>query len=108
MCRLDRAALFRYYRGLVVCWGSRILMKETEQKIKPVPLKKAGLFSRSGLRFMLQGMRRKHVPPLLQMTEVECGLTCLAMVLSYHGRKTSVSELRARFGGGRDGFSALG
>jgi ATP-binding cassette subfamily B protein len=48
------------------------------------------------------------VPPLLQMTEVECGLTCLAMMLSYHGRKTSVSELRARFGSGRDGFSALG
>jgi HlyB family type I secretion system ABC transporter len=50
----------------------------------------------------------KRVSPLLQMTEVECGLTCLAMVLSYHGRKTSVSELRSRFGGGRDGSSALG
>src|SRR5690242_16844249 len=83
-------------------------MKETEQRIKIVPQKKAGPFSRSGLQLMLQGMCRRRVPPLLQMTRVECGLTCLAMMLSYHGRKTSVSELRARFGSGRDGFSALG
>lgn len=85
-------------------------MKETEQKIKSVPLKmkKSGLLSRASLQIVLQGIGRRRVPPLLQMTEVECGLTCLAMMLSYHGRKTSVSELRARFGGGRDGFSALG
>src|SRR5581483_6774972 len=85
-------------------------MKETEQKIKSVPLKmkKAGFLSRASMQFVLQGIGRRRVPPLLQMTEVECGLTCLAMMLSYHGRKTSVSELRARFGGGRDGFSALG
>src|SRR5579884_1090433 len=85
-------------------------MKDTEQKLKALPpsLKKAGLLSRFGLQFLRQALRRRRVPPLLQMTQVECGLTCLAMLLSYHGRQTSVSELRARFGGGRDGFSALG
>jgi ATP-binding cassette, subfamily B, bacterial len=83
-------------------------MKETEQNIQAVPGKSSGLFSGSTLGSLLQGIVGKRVPPLLQMTEVECGLTCLAMMLSYHGRKTSVSELRSRFGGGRDGSSALG
>jgi HlyB family type I secretion system ABC transporter len=82
-------------------------MKETEQNIQTVPRKISGLFSGSTLWSLLQGIVGKRVPPLLQMTEVECGLTCLAMMLSYHGRKTSVSELRSRFGGGRDGSSAL-
>jgi len=53
-------------------------------------------------------LRRRHVRPLAQMSKVECGLTCLAMMLTYHGRKTSVSELRTRFSVGRDGSSALG
>jgi ATP-binding cassette subfamily B protein len=83
-------------------------MKETEREIKLVSQKKAGPFSRFGVWLIVQGMRRRRVPALLQMTAVECGLTCLAMLLSYHGRKTSVAELRVRFGGGRDGFSALG
>lgn len=83
-------------------------MKETEQNIQIVPGKSSALFSGSTLRPLLQGIVGKRVSPLLQMTEVECGLTCLAMVLSYHGRQTSVSELRSRFGGGRDGSSALG
>ena len=42
------------------------------------------------------------------MTEVECGLTCLTMILNYHGSRVSLSELRKRTGVGRDGLSALG
>jgi HlyB family type I secretion system ABC transporter len=49
---------------------------------------------------------RKHVPEILQMSQVECGLTSLAMILCYYGRKTSVSELRTTYGVGRDGASA--
>ncbi|GCF06934.1 NHLP family bacteriocin export ABC transporter peptidase/permease/ATPase [Dictyobacter arantiisoli] len=49
----------------------------------------------------------KRVPVLLQMSEVECGLASLAMVLSYHGRETSISELRTLYGASRDGVSAL-
>ncbi|MBV9230606.1 MAG: peptidase domain-containing ABC transporter, partial [Chloroflexi bacterium] len=54
-----------------------------------------------------QKIRKRRVPQLTQMNMVECGLACLAMILSYYGRKTSVSELRTRCGVGRDGLSAL-
>jgi ABC-type bacteriocin/lantibiotic exporter with double-glycine peptidase domain len=47
------------------------------------------------------------VPEITQMSAVECGLACLAMVLSYHGRLTSITDLRAQSGLGRDGLSAL-
>lgn len=52
-------------------------------------------------------LKRQRVPVLRQMTAVECGAASLAMILSYHGRKTSVSEMRERCGVGRDGLSAL-
>jgi ABC-type bacteriocin/lantibiotic exporter with double-glycine peptidase domain len=41
------------------------------------------------------------------MSEVECGLACLAMILGYHGRRLSLSELRTGSAIGRDGTSAL-
>ena len=40
------------------------------------------------------------------MNEVECGAACLAMILSYYGRKTLIAEIRERCGIGRDGLSA--
>lgn len=51
-------------------------------------------------------MFRRKVPELLQMNAVECGAACLAMILSYYGRKTSVSEVYKDTGIGRDGLSA--
>jgi HlyB family type I secretion system ABC transporter len=50
---------------------------------------------------------RRRVPPVLQLTAVECGAACLAMVLSYYGRQTRVTEIRNGYGIGRDGLSAL-
>ncbi|MFL5629183.1 MAG: peptidase domain-containing ABC transporter [Ktedonobacteraceae bacterium] len=50
---------------------------------------------------------RKRVPVLTQMSMVECGAASLAMILSYYGRKTSVSEVREKCNVGRDGLSAL-
>lgn len=50
---------------------------------------------------------RRKVPELLQMNAVECGAACLAMILSYYGRKTSISEVHKNAGVGRDGLSAL-
>src|SRR5260221_6317289 len=50
--------------------------------------------------------RRRRVPVLLQMSVVECAAACLAMILSYYGRKTPVAECRTCFGMGRDGVSA--
>lgn len=55
-----------------------------------------------------QRIHRKRVPELRQMSQVECGLACLAMILSYYGRKTSLSDIRMHYGVGRDGLSALG
>jgi len=42
-----------------------------------------------------------------QMSAVECGACCLAMILNYYGHATSVSEVQERCGVGRDGLSAL-
>ncbi|MEV6812025.1 peptidase domain-containing ABC transporter [Micromonospora sp. NPDC051296] len=50
---------------------------------------------------------RRRVPVRLQLTTVECGAACLAMVLSHHGRRTSVSHTRQRCAPGRGGVSAL-
>lgn len=54
-----------------------------------------------------QSLRQRRVPLLLQVSMVECGAACLAMLLCYYGRKTSISEVRERCGMGRDGLSAL-
>ncbi|MEO7021081.1 MAG: peptidase domain-containing ABC transporter [Ktedonobacteraceae bacterium] len=59
------------------------------------------------VRTLARKMHRQRVPAITQMSAVECGLACLAMVLSYHGRQTSISELRSQSGLGRDGLSAL-
>jgi len=52
-------------------------------------------------------MFRRKVPELLQMSAVECGAACLAMILSYYGRKTSISEIYQMAGPGRNGLSVL-
>jgi ATP-binding cassette subfamily B protein len=50
--------------------------------------------------------RSRPIPVILQMTAVECGAACLAMILSFWGRATRVSELRDAWGIGRDGVTA--
>lgn len=50
---------------------------------------------------------RRRVPVLRQMSTVECGAACLAMMLSYYGRKTSIPEASNYLGIGRDGTTAL-
>ncbi|MBV9256747.1 MAG: hypothetical protein JO215_01880, partial [Ktedonobacteraceae bacterium] len=52
--------------------------------------------------------RKSRIPVLQQISMVECGAACLAMLLSYYGRKTTISEIREQCGIGRDGLSALG
>ena len=70
------------------------IQKNTQEKI---PRRRASTRKKWGHR----------VPQLSQMTMVECGAACLAMVLSYYGRKTSVSEVSTHCEIGRDGLSAL-
>src|SRR5438105_126211 len=48
----------------------------------------------------------RRVPVVLQMSAVECGAACLAMILSYYGRKTAITDCRECFAIGRDGVSA--
>ncbi|MEV7009125.1 peptidase domain-containing ABC transporter [Streptosporangium sp. NPDC051022] len=48
----------------------------------------------------------RRVPVVLQNTATECGAACLAMVLSYHGRRVSLQEISDRLQIGRDGLSA--
>lgn len=61
---------------------------------------KAHIFS------VVRNLRTRPLPVMLQLSEVECGAACLAMVLSYYGRKTHVSECREQIGTGRDGVTA--
>ena len=58
-------------------------------------------------RTFLRSTFSKRVPVQNQMGIVECGAACLAMILTYHGRSTNVSEVREKCGVGRDGLSAL-
>lgn len=55
----------------------------------------------------MKGVRRPRVPVVHQLSAAECGAACLSMILSYHGRETSLSECRERLGIGRDGVTAL-
>lgn len=48
------------------------------------------------------------MPIILQLNDVECGLACLAMIVSYHGQKTSLSACREFCATGRDGLTAQG
>jgi len=45
-----------------------------------------------------------RVPFVQQHSATECGLACMAMILGYYGRATSLAELRELFPVGRDGF----
>ncbi|MBZ4329957.1 peptidase domain-containing ABC transporter [Corallococcus sp. AS-1-12] len=50
--------------------------------------------------------RRRSIPEIRQMTVADCGAACLAMVLGYHGRETSLEDVRAVTGVARDGTTA--
>src|SRR5947199_9992889 len=82
-------------------------MKENVQTQQPV---EAPSFFAFFLRYILPIIKRtlwhKRVPVVTQMTRVECGIACLAMIFSYYGRPTSLAELRTKLGAGRDGLSA--
>jgi ATP-binding cassette subfamily B protein len=76
--------------------------REQKARVQKTPAK------RSWTKTVRASIFRRHVPVLHQMSMVECGAACLAMILTYYGRKTSVSEVAERCGVGRDGLSALG
>lgn len=51
--------------------------------------------------------RRRRVPEMRQVTAVECGAACVAMILTYYGYSASAGEVFERCGVGRDGLTAL-
>jgi len=51
--------------------------------------------------------RRRRVPVVLQMTTTQCGAACLTMVLRFHGRAVSLTEVAEQMDLGRNGASAL-
>lgn len=50
--------------------------------------------------------RPRRMPVVLQLTPLECGAACLAMIGSYHGRGTTLREARQLLDPGRDGSNA--
>lgn len=58
------------------------------------------------LKARVERLHRRRVPVVLQLSAVECGAACLAMILGYHGRKTRVADCRECCSVGRDGVSA--
>jgi ABC-type bacteriocin/lantibiotic exporter with double-glycine peptidase domain len=48
----------------------------------------------------------RRVPVVLQLSRVECGAACLAMILGFHGRQTSLTECSQACIAGRDGATA--
>jgi len=52
------------------------------------------------------GKKKKRIPHVQQMEWTDCGAACLAMVLGFHGRETSLSEVRENLEVSRDGVSA--
>lgn len=62
----------------------------------------------SGVKSLHKRFRlKRRVPEILQLEATECGAACLAMVLRYYGCQTTISEIREKCGGGRDGLNAL-
>jgi len=52
-------------------------------------------------------LRPRHVPPVLQLNDTECGAACLSMVLGFHGKQVATARLREAIGVQRDGADAL-
>lgn len=52
-------------------------------------------------------LRKRKVPFIEQMQQSECGLCCLAMILSYYSYEVGLPELRRKADGGRNGTNLL-
>jgi ABC-type bacteriocin/lantibiotic exporter with double-glycine peptidase domain len=51
--------------------------------------------------------RRRRIPFIQQTAATDCGAACLAMVLGYHGKAVSLSQVREATGVSRHGTSAF-
>lgn len=53
-------------------------------------------------------LRRRRIPYIAQLTQVDCGAACLAMVLGYYGRTVGLDEVHMAAGLSTHGISARG
>jgi len=89
----------------VPAWRQRAVVKVAWT----VRLREAIVHSLALLQLWLMSrlrLRPGKVPVVMQFSATECGAACLAMILSYFGRRTDVSEVRALMQIGRDGVTA--
>lgn len=54
---------------------------------------------------LLKFKSKQHLPVIVQSEAAECGIACLAMIMSYHGFTTDLSSLRQRFSVSSHGIS---
>ena len=80
----------------------RMMESETRELRVPAPQSSSTARSRKRRR-----RKRRRVPEIRQVTAVECGAACIAMILNYYGYATGVTEVLERCGVGRDGLTAL-
>jgi ABC-type bacteriocin/lantibiotic exporter with double-glycine peptidase domain len=78
--------------------------QERDEENRPAAAQPLHLRFPSLLRLGLS--QKRQVPFIQQLTDTECGLACLAMILGYHGREVSLEQMRDVCGAARDGLSA--
>lgn len=61
------------------------------------PARRSQVVSRAAPTSALRFSFRSRLPVLLQNEVAECGLACIAMIASYHGHRTTLTELRQRY-----------
>jgi ATP-binding cassette subfamily B protein len=80
--------------------------KPLEREIVAFPRVGCGPLVRSMLDSIRKLLFPRRVPITTQMSRLECGAACLAMILNFYGRKTRISECREYLGAGTDGVKA--
>jgi ABC-type bacteriocin/lantibiotic exporter with double-glycine peptidase domain len=79
--------------------GSSPDPNEPKHEPRSTRLSRIGAFARLGAR-------AGRIPLVSQVSATDCGPACLAMVLGYHGKPTSLAVLRAAVGGATQGVNA--
>lgn len=55
---------------------------------------------------MRKRRRSRQIPFIQQMEAAECGAAALTMLLTYHGKRVQLCDVRSMMGGGRNGVNA--
>ena len=54
---------------------------------------------------VMNQLRSRRLPVILQAEATECGLVCLAMIAAFYGSAADLHDLRQRFGASVRGWS---